>query len=477
MTETKNLFIPIPGTVTGDLWHLAAAHILSKRYPIKQWELVTVVVLTDGGEDDEELHGRATFNYLRDLDLPCMVIKIFGLPKKASKKLTELAVYQVGEASLSQTWLKKKYSKLYFDDEVAHADTYKVSDLAEESLGLPYKRAIPDENSSILQLMTATTIAIQILIDKPAEFEDRKKYLRENMVPQPKTDIYNKTSLLAEEKWNLLKACIESQQDYLNSKVAGVLLYLNRKNPQANANTNSSEEILKQVKSIAGEKNLVVQVVAVGADPAPGDFDLFNKSTGIKYPGLNPCATAIVWSKVAQAGTAEGAKTLGLAKPIFGIFSGRTGSIDLPAFCGVNCFFWDEPWLQAAGDKSIYINFGALSMFHDVTNEPDKEMDGQISQCLRSLELYPIMATGLAEGLVDIKAGPGQPKPGRTYGMVRLEEVNQWLDKTKERGTIYPPAPAAQTVAPNPFQFYRKSYLEREAYGIIATALDKANYV
>jgi hypothetical protein len=440
MAESKNiLFIPIPGSVTGDLWHLAAAQILSLRYSA-YFELVTVVVVTEGGDSNEILFGRATFNYLRDLELPCMVVKISGLPEKASKKLTEIAIYNLAD-SLQNTWETKKISKGNFDEELHKADTYKVHGFTEESLVHPFRRAIPKEDSPILQLMTATTIAIQILCAE--DFEGRWTHLRQHMVPQSNATIYEQANEWAKGKWEQLKDLINTKYNS-NLKMTGVLLYLNRKNPQANINTNSSEDIQRQVEEIAKERNMIFQVVAVGADPKDGDFDLFNKKAKAEYPGLNPCATAMLWGKVRDAATLEGAKNLNLQVPIFGIFSGRTGSIDLPAFCGVNCFFWDEPWLQAAGDNQIYEEFKKLSMFYGKHDELTKDMDGQISQCLRSLQLYPIMATGLVEEIVDIKS---EPTSSRTWRKVRKQEVDEWFERKNEgkQGKIYPQAPSGPT--------------------------------
>jgi hypothetical protein len=435
MAESKtNLFIPIPGTVTGDLWHLAAAHILSLKYR-NDWELVTVVVLTDKGHPDELQHGRATFNYLRDLSLPCMVIKLYGLGQNASKKLTEIATYTL-EKDLQQAWQTQKHSTKYFDQEVADLArySYNVSGFTENSVELlPYKRVIPNEQTKILQLMTATTIAIQILVEDKNEFEKRRKFLKENMVPRLSAKVYSEANRVAEEKWGELKQLIQAQRDYSTS--AGVLLYLNRKNQQANTNTNSSEQILTQVKGFAGKRKRIVQVVAVGADPEKDVFDLFNKRTGEKYPGINPCATALLWSKVALAGTHEGANQLGLKIPIDGIFSGRSGAIDLPAFCGVNCFFWDQPWLQAAGDKAAFDMFSGLKMYQGNRDSLIKNMDGQMSQCLRALELYPIMATGLADEIIDLETD-------HTWGSVRLQEVEDWLDNRKQKGTIFPGPPS-----------------------------------
>lgn len=69
------------------------------------------------------------------------------------------------------------------------------------------------------------------------------------------------------------------------------------------------------------------------------DFDLYDK---IKlwpnwvYPGLNPLVTAGFWAKVGQRAD------------IFGLFGGRSGSVDVASFMGVNVFWWDAPWLEVA---------------------------------------------------------------------------------------------------------------------------------
>ena len=73
--------------------------------------------------------------------------------------------------------------------------------------------------------------------------------------------------------------------------------------------------------------------------PPESDFDLFDKiKLGKKwvYPGLDPLVTAGFWAAV------------GRRADIFGLFGGRSGSMDVASFMGVSVFWWDAPWLEVA---------------------------------------------------------------------------------------------------------------------------------
>ena len=73
--------------------------------------------------------------------------------------------------------------------------------------------------------------------------------------------------------------------------------------------------------------------------PPESDFDLFGKiklGGNWVYPGLNPLVTAGFWAEVARRAD------------IFGLFGGRSGSMDVASFMGVSVFWWDAPWLEVA---------------------------------------------------------------------------------------------------------------------------------
>ncbi|RYN86470.1 hypothetical protein AA0119_g12861 [Alternaria tenuissima] len=411
----RNLFIPIPAAVTGDLWHLAAAQILWQRYRPDQPGLVTVILTTDRGASDEVSHGMVTFNYLKQLHLPCMVVKISGLPRSPSKKLVERAIY---DRSIDLQAMWDNHEGVVGQDHLflEEVQNCRVSNLTEEIVS--NRLIFPTQESNILQLMTATTIAIEILCESKTLFDERRNYLGERMVPP----LDDKEQVV--EKFMELVACIKDKGVH---KKSAVLLYLNRINNQANAGTNSTEEIKSQLQQIATQRNMVFQVVAAGSVLEPGDFDIFSRKKSQGYPGVEPRYTAQLWRMVKCAANPAFTKEFNLEIPIFGVFSSRSGSVDLPAFCGVNCFFWDEPWLQATSDEHI---FSWLSGATETANDPSRKfakMLGQIPQCLRALQLYPIMATGVVETL----ESTGDAR------RVRLRELHEWLDG-KNPGEVFP---------------------------------------
>jgi hypothetical protein len=87
-------------------------------------------------------------------------------------------------------------------------------------------------------------------------------------------------------------------------------------------------------------------------------LDLFNKRTNAPYPGLEPIVTSRFWNIVASQ------------PDIFGVFSGRTGSVDVAIFNGVNVLWWDEPWLSIAAREPDTMRWYGLF-------EPDPRHTGE----------------------------------------------------------------------------------------------------
>ncbi|KAK1749596.1 hypothetical protein QBC47DRAFT_440205 [Echria macrotheca] len=109
--------------------------------------------------------------------------------------------------------------------------------------------------------------------------------------------------------------------------------------------------------------NTTDEVFMDGAGKEPRQINLFDKLEWVprqglvkgewvkkpnwEYPGPDMFVTAGFWREVAKRGD------------IFGVFSGRTGSIDVAMFHGVNVFWWDEPWLEfAARDPLALYTYG-----------------------------------------------------------------------------------------------------------------------
>ena len=108
MNAQENLYIVFPGSVTGDLWHVAAAQILSSLYPVAgfPYQLVALIAITELDDNkksnkDEEArnsewkNAEVVFNYLRSISLDCLLVKCLGSPGKTNLE-TNIATQDPG---------------------------------------------------------------------------------------------------------------------------------------------------------------------------------------------------------------------------------------------------------------------------------------------------------------------------------------------------------------------------------------------
>lgn len=119
------------------------------------------------------------------------------------------------------------------------------------------------------------------------------------------------------------------------------------------------------------------------------------------------------------------------SKHFFGIYHGRSGLMDLAAFCGVNCFFWDDPLARVAwADSKALTSLGTVGRMN--------ALDGQIPQCLRSMGLCPLMSVDLPEMV------PTEGEPIQHWHEIRVGGLlSQWLEGGT-KGTLYPKAPTGE---------------------------------
>ena len=417
-SDKKNLYIICPGSVSGDLWHLTAAQILHSRYgnlnhsKLSGCNLVTVVAVSEKlvrtGEQQEEQkkeyeQGEVTFNYLKHIGLDCLLVVVRG--QDPGKKNLEQALYIQEGITLDEIYTQQKKQPA---DEFALVWKYaKRIDVSE----LPPVPKFPAENSRILQLMVATTIAIQYLYP-----EATRKERLENLGPR--------MSVVSKDfpgKQDEFQRDMEARKNVLESlpNFTRPVVFENYRKGPANSQTDSNPDLSHEFAQLAGEKSLkVIQINAGQGSDTTGMFDLYNKNGIPKpYPGLDPVAQVLFWLQIAKE-----------KKDYYGIYGGRSGSIDLAAFCGVKCFFWDEPWLEyAVGSKNAIASLGTVGRI--------KSLDGQIPQCLRSMGLYPIMSIGYPI-LVSI-----DEQPIKNWSRIGQSVLGSWLDKSHEK-QIYPPAPS-----------------------------------
>ncbi|KAI9848820.1 MAG: hypothetical protein M1837_006336 [Sclerophora amabilis] len=527
MATKPKAYIILPGSVTGDLWHLAAAQILSRKDPKAfKCDFVTVVAVVGNAKlETKEGEGKATtedaskiekeaedqkkrkdtenrlaaisFNYLRNIGLDCCVALVDGLEAgMAGSRMLEPVMF-------GQT-------RQWFDDLFARQDKAKSFEEILGDLETSPERAkhAPDVGEAIrgrkmdehvLPLMTATTIAMKVLLPP-----DSRAILWRELSHEMSTrnGILDKSvDTAATNKFDELKRIIAARKDTLKEelkekyvKPSGVLLFNYRINT-INKGTNSTPQIFQQVEALAKKNGLILIKVAAGMPPEAIregiDFDIFDRLKGVPPPGIEARVTARFWSMVADD------------EEIVGMVGGRSGSIDVAGFNRVRCLFFDEPWLQlAAGNEAAANSFGKT--VYDL----NKDADTQIPQCLRSLQLYPIIAVGLPEYTAEkdwqrieeyfllgwLKDCLEKKHRGEIFpkfegwktsllsNLVRAEDERKAREKVQNaRGGSSQkrnPSPVKERdPCPKPLEFYRTMYLERRSLGVNADALDAAGYV
>ncbi|MCJ1405481.1 hypothetical protein MMC11_008709 [Xylographa trunciseda] len=237
-----------------------------------------------------------------------------------------------------------------------------------------------------------------------------------------------------------------------------------RKGP-ANAQTDSNPVLSGDFATLAGEYGMAVLQINAGqgADFSNKIFDLYNKNSKDKQPflGIDPVTQARFWQETASE---KPYAELRLDIQWFGVYGGRSGSIDLAAFCGAHCFFRDEPWLRYAwANPDALTSLGTLGR--------TKDLDGQIPRCYRSMGLYPIVAIGHPKPIsIDNKLVQQWQAIG--------DELGQWLGGKVTKGSLYPAAPQQKGwVSTTTVGDYVDHFLRRVEVGFVPTALTDAKYL
>nr|POF19959.1 hypothetical protein CFP56_52208 [Quercus suber] len=422
--EGRPRYFIFPGNVTGDLWHVAAAQILSKTC-----QYVAAIVISSGlNKNDDWKFARVTYGYLRNIELECILIKIDDPYDKAGFEKT---AYTLGEGFFDDAY--EKQSKLSDTDRTFDALAPKPpADTQPGPLRLVNidKPVVLQGGTRLLALMNATNIAVTAL--DPSNISDRKQ-LAERLSAAEGKAVDETIKNAAMEKYDELVKLIDGPQIVVENYRVGHV------NGRTDSNSSMSEYLYNTVQG-CDEKRKVVTIVSVNDEgkwnqlrarksPAPVLFDLFNKVKRegktwkwepAEWPGLDPRAQAYFWAQVAEN------------RNIFGVFGGRSGSLDIAGFCGVTTFFWDEPWIEFGSGKEVFKKTkGQATIAYQ-----------QVPQCLRSLQLATFMSIGLPEGKVN-----------EPWSEIREQALQSWLGGTTSG--IYPTCPDTakwQMVSPIPYE-------------------------
>ncbi|KAF2842279.1 hypothetical protein M501DRAFT_998548, partial [Patellaria atrata CBS 101060] len=470
--DSKNLYIVLAGSTTGDLWHLAAADILAKEFDKQFPKIVVVIAITplkkeyqsDKGKElakEERSYGKVNFNYFQGIGLESMLVQIDYEKKEGAndggpaKEDIDKIMYKQPTGwydHLYNEYREHKLASLGFDE---HKDKGLVSKPA-----VPFFKEETVDSSRVLKLMNATTIAMNLLCSP--DVDKRLAHLSSRMSSidgKPTESVF----MEAKAKYDDLSAIIEttlSKPGKKGQKLTRVVLE-NYRIGHVNAGTDSTLSISDWFQELAEDRGLaVIRVLSINLNSDRGKsamsslegkyvplFDLYNKNKQAAFPGIENRAQCLFWHMVANDSR------------IVGLFGGRSGSVDVAGFNGVSVFFWDEPWIEWAAGKKLDAEMGTYEDF-----STRSKAGGQIHQCLRSLQLLAIMSVGYPEAKI------GDDVKTKEWSKVRPEELHKWLvgicSKEKlPRGdiqkAIYPALAPVQTwKMEKSLNNYRKEYLE-----------------
>ncbi|MDC0713497.1 hypothetical protein POL68_33845 [Stigmatella sp. ncwal1] len=314
----EKYYFNLPGNMTGDIWHLAAAMSLNQHFGdgVKTLKAVIGVVKTSTGKGKYEERSPSLFDFLLALGLPVSEVEV----PVENRRPGVAASYTKGE----------------MDEIIAER-------LSRVELGKYAVQAVIDQRIS-------TTILMHYVKEKGKAAV--VAYLQQKFtegLPLPDRQVMDAKVL------QIRKAI----QDHGGKRV----VLLNRRTGDLNKQHNTTDGIEAQIESLAEQKGMFVMGIATPLGK-PGDIDLFGSAFKgkSKQEFVDKRRTAYFWKEVSQI------------PEVHGLIGGRSGSMDIAAFMGVNVFSWDE------------------------YNSRDE-------QVLRLLQTYPLMSIGFVDEKTKNKEG------------------------------------------------------------------------
>lgn len=255
-------------------------------------------------------------------------------------------------------------------------------------------------SKSILHLWSSTTITMKYLHD-PSTRRARVKYLQQKL-----GGTVNPEAIWVQQAQHLSETLVKLSSEVVDGKSKKKVLLFNYRKGDVNKQHDANIDLLGSVAEVASAMGFAVIPVIVNASDEEvmhinklGFMCLELYKKGIAY---DKRYTAAFWAVVAN--------TL-QDKIVHGLIGGRSGSMDIASFMGVNTCSFDEPiWGSECKYEPAYVN-------------------SQGGQLLRLLAQRAMMSVVY----VDTDSHYGIPE-GKKYinAYKRLEEkgLTEWLDRT-----------------------------------------------
>ncbi|KAF2648596.1 hypothetical protein K491DRAFT_684553 [Lophiostoma macrostomum CBS 122681] len=307
----------------------------------------------------QHVQGPVTFNFLKNLGLDCLALAVEDAPTTGTNSEIQGRLWAQDDSFFDALFEKQKKLPNYGTLSFMSTLTSGVGKVHLEELG-DKKVVLPTPGKRSLHYHSGTTAAFMPLCD-PKTRQARRKALQIQL-----NAVKQGVVKLAEHEFGLQNDDVDGQAAMKFDEFMGlvnahrkdnrqVIIYNNRGN-LVNEQTNSKPAIYNWLVDHVKDHFLVIVINTGGPQlEHPIEFDLFEKKTPPKdaelarfSPGIDPLVTCRFFKKVAEH-----------PEIVFGMFSGRSGSCDVAAFNGVNCFYWDTPYLDlAAYDPDVCASFG-----------------------------------------------------------------------------------------------------------------------
>ncbi|KAK3326826.1 hypothetical protein B0H66DRAFT_551767 [Apodospora peruviana] len=427
--QTQTVFLTLPGTCTGDLWHHAAAQILHEAYGSKPYDLITVLGTISEERDFNHSIRRApaVFNYFRQIRAPCVLARI-SYPDGGEFEFSEKMLDADSDQLLRL--FREQQQAPHFKEEPFEVLWPKL-EIIQPDMKAPEHKT--------LHYFLSTTIAMQSLSLEIDREERVARLVRLGDALAGGSSIDDEIDRDVSRKIDELRTLIALKRSSTNARI---LLY-NWRGPSTYPGHASLPSHLSQVTDHASRHGMLVIRVAAGVsgdEIQDTDLDLFDARAAGSSTIRDKRFTARFWRRVARE----------LDSEVFGLIGGRSGSVDVAAFVGLNCYEWDEPVFNIAAAAAAAQDEGPLKKEY---------VDMQVPQYLRLLNQCSVVSVGLLDvASHDLDKG--------VFTRLEETELDRWLGG--EVG-VYPPFPDNDCA--RELLVYNIGRIEDCELGILATNL------
>ena len=461
--DRPTVYILLPGGWSSDIWHCAAATALclSEDDNVIAADAITIIGMKEKvswspegsgtvmiSPDNSIIHGSRTYNYFHSIKIPILLARINKLEAKfrpafgqniaggSGMYLDMLIGLYRGQFGNPDTLCSKMWSMTPETEKDANVSTLQVPpnfDSRPSRVSLPTEVLFPNEGEVLepvpnadlsppyefdgneevlrgpgvmLHLWTSTAITMQYLYD-PTTRERRMRYLQREL-----GNISDENSTWVQQACALRDKLIMLAE----SNEKRVVLFNYRKG-DVNKQHDGNIGLLRSVTRFAAARGFAVVALLVNVSYVEMEILRTNGHQVLQLYRMGESYdkryTAAFWSIVAN-------ELQGIY--VQGLIGGRSGSMDIASFMGVNCCTFDEP------------------IFNQKCYFDDDYILAQGGQFLRLMSQHPITSIVY----VNFSSWFNSGAEYNAYNELDEEGLGEWLDRGPYDPHIYPPLSVEQ---------------------------------